>query len=113
VIDGKLYVAGGFHTATLDVYDPATNSWTTRAPVPTGGAMSKGAVLGGKFYVVVQDFDGTTGSVVNRAYVYKPGTNRWEATVAPDFFGSMTRVTLDGRRHLFMAGGDRSALYTP
>jgi N-acetylneuraminic acid mutarotase len=116
VIDGKFYVVGGFlnqssdPTAALDVYDPATNTWRTLAPVPTGGGAS-GAALGGRFYVVVHGFNGTT--PVNRAYAYNPAINQWTAKAAPNFFGSATRVTLDGRPHLFMAGGNRSALYTP
>jgi N-acetylneuraminic acid mutarotase len=114
VIDGKLYVAGGFKdfepVADLDAYDPAINSWRTLAPIPTGGAAS-GAALGGQFYVVVhQGYNGTTPII--RAYAYNPATNQWNAKAAPDFFGSATRVTLDGRPHLFMAGGNQSALYT-
>jgi hypothetical protein len=114
VIDGKFYVAGGFNgyepVAYLDVYDPATNTWSTRAPLPTAGGVT-GAALGGQFYVVVHSFVGTT--PVLRAYAYNPATNQWKAKAAPDFVGSATRVTLDGRPHLFMVGGDQSALYTP
>jgi N-acetylneuraminic acid mutarotase len=115
VIDGKFYVAGGFGEfgriiTDLDVYDPVTNTWRTLAPIPTGGAAS-GAVLAGQFYVVVQQgFNGTTPII--RAYAYSPATNQWKAKAAPDFFGSVTRVTLDGSPHLFLAGGDQSALYT-
>ena len=96
--------------ADLDVYDPATNSWTTLAPLPTGGWAS-GAALAGQFYVVVRRFNGITPEY--RTYAYNRSTNRWKAKAAPDFFGPLTRVTLDGRAHLFMAGGDQSALYTP
>jgi hypothetical protein len=107
VIDGELYVAGGFAgfdtpVAALDVYDPATNTWRTLAPIPSGGAAA-GAVLGGQFYVVVG----------RRLYAYNRSTNQWKAKAAPDFFGSVTRVMLDGRAHLFMAEADQSALYTP
>ena len=117
VIDGKLYVAGGFKgiageepVADLDVYDPASNTWRTLAPIPTGGAAS-GATLQGQFYVVVQGFNGTVPD--NRAYAYNRVTNRWTAKAAPDVFGSVVRVTLDSRSYLFTANLDRSALYTP
>jgi hypothetical protein len=123
VIDGKLYVVGGFNdfhpVADLDVYDPATNSWSTLAPIPTGGAAA-GAVLGGQFYVVVQQFSGASFSY--RAYAYNRSTNQWKAKAAPSFDqgvgafrskGSLTKVTLDGRPYLFMATADQSALYTP
>ncbi len=69
------------HTA-LDVYDPATNTWRTLAPLPTGGGAS-GVALGGQFYVVVHGFNGTTPDI--RAYTLQPGTNQWKPTAAPDF----------------------------
>src|SRR5205085_5937940 len=39
--DGRLYALGGYHPsggylATVDAYDPATNTWSTAAPLPTG-----------------------------------------------------------------------------
>jgi N-acetylneuraminic acid mutarotase len=107
VLDGKLYVAGGFKdfyqaVADLDVYDPATNTWRTLAPLPVAG-VAQGAALQGQFYVVVG----------LRTYAYNRTTNRWTAKARPDFFGSATRVTLGGRARLFMATGGESALYTP
>jgi Kelch motif len=110
VIDGKLYVAGGFAgsgtpVADLDVYDPATNTWRTLARIPRGGAASGGS-LRGQFYVVV-------GGAPNRAYAYNRITNQWRARAAPPLFGSVTQVTLKGSTYLFTATGDKSFLYTP
>jgi hypothetical protein len=109
VINGKLYVTGGSSTA-LDIYDPGTKTWRTRASIPLGGHAS-GGVIGGRFYVVVQHFNGSTPD--HRLYSYNPTTNEWKARAAPSFFGSATRVELDGRSYLFMATGNKSALYTP
>jgi Kelch motif protein len=108
VIDGKLYVAGGvagFGTpvTALDVYDPTTNTWRTLAPIPKGGIASGGGTLHGQFYVVAPQ----------RTYAYNRVTNQWKAKAAPNFFGSVARVTLDGRSYLFTATGDKSLLYTP
>jgi hypothetical protein len=116
VIDGKLYVAGGFENSgntpvtALDVYDPGTKTWRTRASLPLGGA-ANGAVINGRFYVVVSHFNGSTPD--HRLYSYNPATNAWTARAAPSFSGSVTRVELDGRSYLFMAAGNKSALYTP
>ena len=56
VINGKFYVAGGLDhfnpTAAFDVYDPATNTWRTLAPLPTAG-QAIGAALGSKLFVIV------------------------------------------------------------
>jgi len=116
VLDGKLYVAGGVGqggsaVTALDVYDPATNSWRTLAPLPRGGKVY-GAGLSGGLYVVVQGFNGT--SPDHRLYAYNRATNRWTTKAAPNFFGSVTRVARDGGGSgLFMASRDKSALYTP
>ncbi len=42
-IGGKFYVAGGSNQ--LDVYDPATNEWTTRAPMGSPRWIGAGAAL--------------------------------------------------------------------
>jgi N-acetylneuraminic acid mutarotase len=110
VINGKFYVAGGLNgftpVADLDVYDVATNTWSTRAPLPTAGA-AIGAVLGGKFYVI------SMGGSELHTYVYNPGTNTWQTKAAPTTGpGAVARVTLDAHAYLF-AVGHPSELYTP
>ena len=65
-INGKLYAVGGsaigeISTPTLEVYDPATNTWDssnpakgagTLVPMPTSRAFPSGAVANDKLYVV-------------------------------------------------------------
>src|SRR5437016_12348384 len=37
-VNGILYAVGGYNNAvlaTLEAYDPVTNTWTTKAPMPT------------------------------------------------------------------------------
>jgi N-acetylneuraminic acid mutarotase len=55
VINGKLYVAGGQadaingnNVATLQIYDPASNTWTTGAPLPQARSAADAGVIGGK-----------------------------------------------------------------
>lgn len=56
-IDGKLYAAGG--STTVDVYDPATDKWTTmKSEMPTDRGHTSGAIVGGKLYVVAGDIGG-------------------------------------------------------
>jgi hypothetical protein len=96
VIDGKFYVAGGTVTAALDVYDPATNSWRTLAPVPATG-LAIGTVLGQKLFVIVG----------LRTYAYDPATNTWKARAAPTWgHSAVVRVALDGIAHLLAVGGE-------
>jgi N-acetylneuraminic acid mutarotase len=73
VLAGKLYLAGGFfaddagnHTqAKLRVYDPSTNTWSTKAALPTPRSAAAGAVAGGLFFVVAgEEPSGATRKVV-------------------------------------------------
>jgi N-acetylneuraminic acid mutarotase len=59
ILEGKIYAIGGFSgasifssgLATLDVYDPATDSWTTASDMPTGRFGAYSSVVDGKMYV--------------------------------------------------------------
>jgi hypothetical protein len=122
VINGKFYVAGGLDhfnpTAAFDVYDPATNTWRTLAPLPTAG-QAIGAVLGSKLFVIVG-----FGSE-RRAYEYDRATNAWRTRAAPtSYHDALVRVTIDGLSYLLAVGGlhfdphlgeipNDSELYTP
>ncbi len=108
VISGKFYVAGGLGSTDLDVYDPATDTWRTQAPIPKAGR-AIGTALGGKLYVVV----GTD------AYVYDPGTNRWSAIADPTSgHDGLVRVVVNGKPKLLAVGGhhgdpNNTEVYTP
>jgi hypothetical protein len=88
VIDGKLYVAGGYNAADgsadkLDIYDPATNRWSSGRPLPSARSGAGAAVLGGKLYVI----GGFTGEssvqdLTDEVLAYNPKTNQW-TTKAP------------------------------
>jgi hypothetical protein len=105
VINGKFYVAGGSNNfgsqleASLDRYDPATDTWTTLAPLPTAGA-ARGAVLQGKLFVVVQT------TTARRAYAYDPATNKWTSKTAPRYYhDDIVPITWGGKPFLLGVGG--------
>ena len=56
VIDGILYVAGGSHQsgilATVEAYDPATDTWTTKASMPTERVFLAAGAVNGILYAV-------------------------------------------------------------
>jgi hypothetical protein len=90
------------------MYDPATNRWMTLAPIPTAGP-AIGAVLSGKFFVIVGSSDGEL-----RSYEYTPSTNVWKARAAPAFaHDGVVRVTLGGSSHLLAVGRVNRGLNTP
>ncbi len=88
VVNGTLYVVGGqFQDAfgvtfldTVEAYDPRTNTWTTRAPMPTPrSGLALGAVNG--ILYAVGGFVGGLG-LTNTVEAYDPKTNTW-SSMAP------------------------------
>jgi len=83
-IDGKIYVVGGrlqagftsAMTNILEVFDPALNQWTTRAPMPTPRGGVNGIAANGCFYIF--GGEGPNG-VFDEMEMYVPAQNRWYA----------------------------------
>lgn len=77
VINEKIYVIGGYNGSYLnnvEVYDPKTNSWETKAPLSIARRSLTSSVIDGKLYVV----GGYNGKELNTLEVYDPTTNTWE-----------------------------------
>ncbi len=95
--DGKLIVAGG-HTgssarAETHIFDPATNSWSQAASMPTSIYAHSGAVIAGKLHT----FLGYTSTHVNSHYIYDPASNTWSSGVpAPYSLYASTVAQLRG-----------------
>jgi N-acetylneuraminic acid mutarotase len=100
-VNGKIYVIGGATTppnnpdvtavhparphivlGTVEEYDPATNTWRSRTPMPTPRNHAVGGAVNGKIYVI--------GGRVGAAFIgvaadidvveeYDPATDRWGA----------------------------------
>lgn len=86
VLDGKIYVLGGWSTDSshtwdaVQIYDPATNQWSAGPKLPVGVNHEGAAVAGGKLYVV----GGFLGPFRQReptanVWVYDPATRKWDA----------------------------------
>jgi N-acetylneuraminic acid mutarotase len=121
VINGKIYVSGGFTNYHLDklslallMYDPATNTWTGKRDLPitrnqygeaTGlfGARGVTGVIGGKLYVFTACFEQSDKLALDWEgcsergpgfFRYDPGTDRW--TILPSPFSPLTRSPYAG-----------------
>ena len=89
VIGGKIYVSGGFtinaedayvRTRTLYRYDPATDTWATRKPLPRATAAGASVAIDGKVYVyAVYGADNTNAAL----YRYDPAANTWAELAKP------------------------------
>ncbi|MEU1370769.1 carboxypeptidase regulatory-like domain-containing protein [Streptomyces sp. NPDC005803] len=109
-IGGKLYAVGGWGAngapdAKLEIYDPASNTWTTGAPSPAPLAGSGSAVLNGKLYSV-GGCTTTCGS--GSVTVYDPADNSWStAANYPENVAWQSCGAISGL--LYCSGGTTSA----
>lgn len=104
VHDGKIYVIGGagnfpgskdtsIHPArphravgTNEVYDPPTNTWETRSPMPTARNHAAVGMVNNKIYVIggrVGNGFITRASNTDIVEVYDPAADQWGALLAP------------------------------
>lgn len=107
----KIILTGGSNP-TVDIYDPATDSWTTgEAEMPTDRGHTSGDVVLGKFYMAGGD---TGGHSVNTEAneEYDPVTDSWTVKAPlPVVRGSTQAVVWFDR--LVVMGGQSGASGTP
>jgi RNA polymerase sigma factor (sigma-70 family) len=117
VVDGKIYVSGGVTkqggpgawgcVPTVEVYDPATDTWTQASDMPWPRFGHTASVVAGKMYII----SGAPGEarvnieVSKTVDVYDPATDTW--TTAADFptaGGNRTADVVDGK--IYTIGGN-------
>lgn len=120
VIDGRLYVVGGRQASKqpdgslrqvnvphLEVYDPTTDRWSARAPMPVAQGGLAAAGHGGRLYVFGGEQWVPERKVFAEAWVYEPGDDRWRALPAlPTPRHGLGAATVGDRIHVF-GGGTR------
>lgn len=80
---GLVYVIGGLNPTTgtalasVDIYDPVTNSWSAGTPMPTARWSLAATSMGGKIYVVGGFVPGV--GTVGTVEVYDPASPRQSA----------------------------------
>jgi len=106
VVDGKIYIIGGAqgmtpgagHVVTVEVYDPATDSWSQMGDMPLSRGAGYGSVVDGKIYF----FGGYGGR--QRADEYDPSTDTWtQKSDMPIGRVGLSTSVLDGK--VFLVGG--------
>ena len=80
-LNGVVYaIGGGTFTGTplttVEAYDPASDTWSTKAPLPTAVDSMSATVDNGLIYVVGGFINGN-GTPFNGAQTYNPTTNAW------------------------------------
>ncbi|GAB7052439.1 Kelch repeat-containing protein [Catenuloplanes indicus] len=90
VVDGKIYVLGGRrfslhpdgtprqdNVATVEVFDPRTGRWQTRAPMPAPRGGLAAAVHDGQIYAFGGELQGPSPAVYGDVWRYDPRQDRW------------------------------------
>jgi N-acetylneuraminic acid mutarotase len=103
VLNGKIYVIAGFDsggasTSTVEVYNPATNSWASAQSIPIANNHNNAAVAAGKLY--------TFGGVSNAAFVYDPALNTWSPVASMNFQHGGTAAVGVINNKIYVAGGN-------
>lgn len=110
VVNDKIYVFGGRlsgdeyqqeHSPMLEEYDPATDTWTRKADIPTPRFQLAGAALNGKIYAIGGRTQAGPSTLVEQ---YDPQTDKW--TRAPDLpvpLAGAAAVGMNGK--LYVVGG--------
>jgi N-acetylneuraminic acid mutarotase len=107
-VNGKVYFMGGHQgpppgqTVNFnDEYDPTTNSWTTKASMPSATEGAAVAVVNGKIYVI-GGYSGT--SFLEIVQEYDPATNSWATkNPMPTSRAYIAGAVVDGK--IYVIGG--------
>jgi N-acetylneuraminic acid mutarotase len=108
VLDGRIHVIGGGNSrstiADHDEYDPATNAWVSRAPLPRAEGSPAAVVVEGKLWSI----GGRSGpSDLGFVDVYDPATDRWSAAPAIEPRGTAGAFVRCGT--VYVVGGESQA----
>lgn len=121
VVDGKIYVLGGceFHFVsgydynvecytTVEEYDPATDTWSEKSPMPTARSFHSACAVDNRIYIIGGGGSGTYGSwnnSVNEMEMYEPATDTWTGIgIAPRPMMNSGCSVIDGK--IYIMGGE-------
>jgi N-acetylneuraminic acid mutarotase len=114
----KIYVVGGFEqpslsnvmnlsiTASVEEYDPSTDRWTTKVPMPVGLHHAGIGVTGGQLYVIggYKQSGLSVWNPVATVYAYDPAMDSWtERATMPTARGALSVTEHEGK--LYAIGG--------
>jgi DNA-binding CsgD family transcriptional regulator len=104
VYENHIFTIGGEAlegvTNVVECYDPASNTWQGKAPIPQAVADINAAVIGGKIYVPGGRL--ASGRITNTLEIYDPRLDRWESGAAlPVTVSSYALVAFEGKLYLF------------
>jgi N-acetylneuraminic acid mutarotase len=108
-VDGIIYAIGGWAgdtatcwgelLSTVEAYDPAADTWTTKTDMPTTRSHSAIAVVDGKIYVIGGQGDGNI--ILSAVEAYDPATDTWTTKADMPTARWTAACVVDGRIYVF------------
>jgi N-acetylneuraminic acid mutarotase len=117
VVNGKIYVVGGYFfglylvsSSVLDVYDPETDTWTTKAPMLSAVYSCSSAVVDNKMYVIENSFGSNVGSI-NQIYDTENDSWSYGRSIPVGVAGVAAAATtaVFAPKRIYVMGGEASA----
>ena len=112
-LNGKIYVIGGttitpnFAYASVEVYDPQSNTWSTKSDMPTARYCLTACSLDGNIYAIDGWLDSGNGPIYDKVEVYNPESDTWNTeTPMPVARAVLASIVLDGK--IYVYGGART-----
>ena len=108
VVNDRIYVISGRwssgNVATVEEYDPVTNRWTAKAPIPTPRSGITSGVIDGKIHVTAGEGH-PSGITISSHEVYDPATDSWATFPAmPTARHGLASGVVNGRWYVIGGG---------
>ncbi|AKF86252.1 hypothetical protein MFUL124B02_23995 [Myxococcus fulvus 124B02] len=115
---GKVLIAGGYSSsnanlASVDIYDPASRTWSLAAPMLTGRSEHPSVLLQDGRVLVAGGY--TAAGATNTAEVYNPSTNTWASAGSIGVNNVNFTLTLLNNGRVLASGGSATTpmLFNP
>ena len=117
MINGKIYVIGGYSITThsilnvCDVYDPASDTWTTMSAPPLEVGSSASVALDNKIYTLGQNSSAWQTFI----QIYDPATDGWniKGSTPVSAFASATSTGSNTTQRIYFFDENRTDIYNP
>jgi N-acetylneuraminic acid mutarotase len=118
VYQNEIYVIGGWNsidpntgvaipTGSNEMYDPATDTWTTKSPMPTPTTYLQANVVDDKIYLISGMTNVYNPTLSNATWVYDPATDSW-STAAPIPTSVFSYASAVVNNQIYIEGGELS-----
>jgi N-acetylneuraminic acid mutarotase len=113
-VNGKIYAIGGViagepavpnrYTSAVEEYDPATDTWTKKADMPTQRSCFSACVVDAKIYVIGGETDSIHSPPISTVEEYDPTTDTWTSKAnMPTARAFLSTIAVDGK--IYAIGG--------